>query len=184
MRNLYILPTTKPSKLFENLLGKLVITREYHPNTGVIQNRDVYITSDEAIKGGDYFLHPFNTVHRAGRALDDPDFKRIILSSDQELMKYGVQAIDEEFLEWIVKNPSCEAVVARVHEISYAIPKTIYEIVLTKEDLGYNSKLAGVKVPDKMVRAFIVPKELFGSRQFVGNSSKYKTEDYDELGRS
>jgi hypothetical protein len=32
------------------------------------------------------------------------------LSTDQDLIKDGVQAIDDEFLEWFVKNPSCERV--------------------------------------------------------------------------
>jgi hypothetical protein len=35
---------------------------------------------------------------------------KIILTTDQDLIKDGVQAIDDEFLEWFVKNPSCEEV--------------------------------------------------------------------------
>ena len=38
------------------------------------------------------------------------DVKKIILTTDQELIKDGVQSIDEEFLKWVVKNPSCEEV--------------------------------------------------------------------------
>ena len=33
---------------------------------------------------------------------------KIILTTDQDLIKDGVQAIDDEFLEWFVENPSCE----------------------------------------------------------------------------
>jgi hypothetical protein len=36
--------------------------------------------------------------------------RKIILTTDQDLIKDGVQAIDDEFLEWFVKNPSCESV--------------------------------------------------------------------------
>ena len=36
--------------------------------------------------------------------------KKIILTTDKELIKDGVQAIDDDFLEWFVKNPSCEEV--------------------------------------------------------------------------
>jgi hypothetical protein len=36
--------------------------------------------------------------------------KKIILTTDQDLITDGVQAIDDEFLEWFVKNPSCEEV--------------------------------------------------------------------------
>ena len=38
------------------------------------------------------------------------DVKKIILTTDQDLIKDGVQTIDDEFLEWFVKNPSCEFV--------------------------------------------------------------------------
>ena len=38
------------------------------------------------------------------------DCKKIILTTDQDLIKDGVQPIDDEFLEWFVKNPSCEEV--------------------------------------------------------------------------
>jgi hypothetical protein len=38
------------------------------------------------------------------------DCKKIILTTDQDLIKDGVQAIDDEFLNWFVKNPSCEEV--------------------------------------------------------------------------
>ena len=35
---------------------------------------------------------------------------KVILTTNKLLIKDGVQAIDEEFLEWFVKNPSCERV--------------------------------------------------------------------------
>jgi hypothetical protein len=34
--------------------------------------------------------------------------KKIILTTDQDLIADGVQSIDNKFLEWFVKNPSCE----------------------------------------------------------------------------
>jgi hypothetical protein len=43
---------------------------------------------------------------------------KIILTTDQELIKDGVQVIDDEFLKWFVKNPSCEDI-----EISYGLLK-------------------------------------------------------------
>jgi hypothetical protein len=32
------------------------------------------------------------------------------MTTDQDLIADGVQAVDDEFLEWFVKNPSCESV--------------------------------------------------------------------------
>ena len=40
----------------------------------------------------------------------DTGYKEILLSTDTELQKDGVQSIDDTFLEWFVKNPSCEFV--------------------------------------------------------------------------
>jgi hypothetical protein len=34
--------------------------------------------------------------------------KKIILTTDPDLIADGVQSIDDEFLEWFVKNPTCE----------------------------------------------------------------------------
>ena len=35
---------------------------------------------------------------------------KIILTTDPDLIANGVQAIDDDFLEWFVKNPSCETI--------------------------------------------------------------------------
>ena len=45
------------------------------------------------------------------------DVKKIILTTDQDLIEDGVQEIDDEFLEWFVKNPSCEKVEVKHKEI-------------------------------------------------------------------
>jgi len=72
--------------------------------------------------------------------------KKIILTTDQELIKDGVQAIDDEFLEWFVKNPSCENVkVELIEEIPSGFtfgmfgndePPTelVYKIIIPKEE--------------------------------------------------
>ena len=70
------------------------------------------------------------------------DVKKIILTTDQDLIKDGVQAIDDEFLEWFVKNPSCEFVELK-HIIkeyvddqdAYGYDVNYYKIIIPKEDL-------------------------------------------------
>ena len=72
------------------------------------------------------------------------DVKKIILTTDQDLIKEGVQAIDDEFLEWFVKNPSCEEVkvdLVSVNEFGseitvngYGFDKFIYKIIIPKEE--------------------------------------------------
>jgi hypothetical protein len=109
MKNIHLLSTDKPSRLFVDIDdNKLKITQ---PLSGeYMMNQNIYITSDEEIKEGDCFLHPDNTVERASRNLDGRGVKKIILTTDIDLIKDGVQAIDDKFLEWFVKNPSCEKI--------------------------------------------------------------------------
>ena len=72
------------------------------------QEMNIYITSDEEIKVSDYILYN-NEVYKWHDNIQK-SAKKIILTTDQDLIKDGVQAIDDEFLEWFVKNPSCEFV--------------------------------------------------------------------------
>jgi len=60
-------------------------------------------------------------------------YKKIILTTDQNLIKDGVQAIDDEFLEWFVKNPSCEEVKVEGH-IYKGQDETEYKIIIPKEE--------------------------------------------------
>ena len=77
--------------------------------------KELFITSDEEIKKGDWVLNPiYKTVYKwiknSDIYFDRIDAKKIILTTNDQLIKDGVQAIDDEFLEWFVKNPSCESV--------------------------------------------------------------------------
>jgi hypothetical protein len=106
MKNIHILPTENPSSLFE-IDGHLIINKEQ-----LIQPkyyRNIYITSDEEVKEGDWYCSPNGIIskHNGTEILPD-NWKKIILTTDQDLIKDGVQAIDDEFLEWLVENPSCE----------------------------------------------------------------------------
>jgi hypothetical protein len=118
MKNIHLLPTDKPSRLFVDIdNNKLKITQ---PLSGeYMMNQNIYITSDEEIKEGDCFLHPDNTVERASRNLDGIGVKKIILTTDQNLIKDGVQAIDDTFLEWFVNNPNCEEVEIKTRYLHY-----------------------------------------------------------------
>ena len=143
MKNIHILLTDKPSSLFE-IDGHLIINKEQ-----LIQPkyyRNIYITSYEEIKEGDWFavdlfkitgesggLHIEKCIKLNDIWCNDFDVvstrhkgncKKIILTTDQDLIKDGVQAIDDEFLEWFVQNPSCEEV--EVIELKYKSVKTNY----------------------------------------------------------
>ena len=113
MKNLHLLPTDKPSSLIiYNSKLKLV---NYPVITPSGNQKHVYITSDEEITGFENDVWVYNNGRvwfwqntMALRSNNKP--KKIILTTDQDLIKDGVQEIDDEFLEWFVKNPSCEEV--------------------------------------------------------------------------
>jgi hypothetical protein len=124
MKNIHILPTNK-----------------------LIQN--IYITSDEKPKHLDYYITKIKDSngerYSVGQRLDtnDSDYsncKKIILTTDQDLIKDGVQAIDDEFLEWFVKNPSCEFVEVDLWTIEkrkgeyFNPPLKEYEIIIPQEE--------------------------------------------------
>jgi hypothetical protein len=49
-------------------------------------------------------------INITSECLDVYDSNKVVLSNDPNLIADGVQSIDDEFLEWFVKNPSCEVV--------------------------------------------------------------------------
>tara|TARA_R110000822_G_scaffold207971_3_gene343925 strand:+ start:4234 stop:5079 length:846 start_codon:yes stop_codon:yes gene_type:complete len=117
MKNIHILPTNNSSKL--GIYNKNLILHRKGWRNGT---QHIYITSDEEIKEGDWVLFEGNTTIRKAidstftsgvnhiRIHNDNKIFKIILTTDQDLIADGVQSIDDDFLEWFVKNSSCEEV--------------------------------------------------------------------------
>jgi len=117
MKNIHLLPTEKSSRLgYLTKKGKEVfkdlrLFDKPMPNILDSENQHIYITSDEEIKEGDWVCDiELNRVEKCQYSGTFRNWKKIILTTDQDLIAGGVQAIDDEFLEWFVKNPSCEFV--------------------------------------------------------------------------
>ena len=125
MKNIHVLPTDKPSRLFLNKVNnKLLLDGDTYSNLEKIlpssNYQHLYITSDDEIKEGDWVYRDSGVVFKMTEELLDyyesiksKDIHKrykIILTTDQDLIKDGIQAIDDEFLEWFVKNPSCEEI--------------------------------------------------------------------------
>jgi hypothetical protein len=114
MKNIHIIPTDKPSKLHlwvDENGSKLALCEIEYSHTRNTQH--IYITSNEKIKQGDWYYDcgDVNFICKAFKHTTQQYQRvKIILTTDQELIKDGVQAIDDEFLEWFVKNPSCDEV--------------------------------------------------------------------------
>jgi hypothetical protein len=131
MKNLFILPTNKPTRLFT---ADSEIRLAGYPKTTFKTGKNIYVTNSEEIKERNYALAlDTNTVFKVSesdlRAVKKfPHlYKKIILTDNEDLIKDGVQAIDDEFLEWFVKNPSCEKVeVNKIESFDFEINKYVY----------------------------------------------------------
>jgi hypothetical protein len=173
MKNIHVLPTDNPSRLHYYSNVTYGVSKE-HLNWK--QGRHIYITSDEEIKEGDWYLFPlfkkgyslkqYNSEQHFNEepciTLANLKAKKIILTTDQDLISKtcvhnfvniindgfkctkckkqvlrskitvsdtidGVQAIDDEFLEWFVKNPSCEEIEIKHKDIIQYGNMTMYD---------------------------------------------------------
>jgi len=148
MKNLHILTTSKPSRLLNCIEGFRLFEEEVSPDNEWCVNVNIHITSDEEIKEGDWFIaknkvllctQVTSTIIASntsnGGAFSYSQSKKIILTTDQDLIKDGVQAIDDEFLEWFVKNPSCEEVKVLKYKSNNMHKMNLgYKIILPKEE--------------------------------------------------
>jgi hypothetical protein len=156
MKNIHVLPTDKPSRLLvRNDKPFVLMLKEHSPfaTNDTHQNQNIYITSNEEIKDRDWYLNgviPTNERINKSRGTNSASFyrykdvKKIILTTDQDLIKDGVQAIDDDFLEWFVKNPSCEYI--QTTELSLFNGDTgesghyKYEIIIPQEELKQENR--------------------------------------------
>ena len=153
MKNLHLLPTEKPS-----ILGRFIDTNNLFLRASNDiprgENVNIYITSDEEIKDvrphkGKWHIEKENILNKFPDYLTDlSECKLVIMTTDDDLINDGVQEIDDEFLQWFVKNPSCEEVVVEKKMLcNYCggencdnlrcrgyIDSVWYEIIIPKEE--------------------------------------------------
>ena len=153
MKNIHILPTDKPSRLVKqkyDTIDRLCLA-DIATKRAEYKRFNLYITSDEEIKEGNWFVHTSYGSTSIQKALEvsnhildnqgmisNKEYNlKIILTTDKDLIKDGVQAIDDEFLEWFVKNPSCEEI--EVYNEFFDITEKgewliEYKIIIPKEE--------------------------------------------------
>lgn len=147
MKNIYLIPTDKPTRLFTSD-SELILAG--YPATTFRTGKSLYITSDEEIEEGDWFYDLDTKYTKIKQSFENShlDFnaKKIIMTTDVDLIKDDVQALDDEFLKWFVENPSCEEAKVEITEISCIIPNfgdvDKYRIAIPKQE----SKTAWVGV--------------------------------------
>jgi len=148
-KNCWVIPTDQPSRLWVNnlLQGKLELSEETLIGSNTAKH--IYITSDNGDSVSDEGVH-----HNYGSLVLDinnekvfktcvdiisgDDIQKIILTTDPTLIADGVQAINDEFLEWFVKNPTCEFVEVKIYPLTYqdgiTFDKMEYQIIIPQEE--------------------------------------------------
>jgi hypothetical protein len=197
MKNIYILPTDNPSRLVKlKMFGKdkLHLCKVILPIQNEEQYQNIYITSDEEIKEGDWFYNiiclkpePFKACENGDGYVNCNkyshyriDCKKIILSTDQDLIKDGVQAIDDEFLEWFVKNPSCEKV-----EVDSFIKYNpiVYQIILPKPKQKQKESLIDIMRGDEELGLYDEPKQELLNQYPLTPNECFKQETLEEAAK-
>jgi hypothetical protein len=164
MKNVHLLPTDKPSRLSYVICTEkstLTLFEDEMEKGKRFFPQNIYITSDEEIKEGNWCIDNRNVLNKIinvstngyvmfknGNSIKNTNSKKIILTTDDQLINNGVQAIDDEFLNWFVKNPSCEFVKIGLHQeplgevfngknynTMWTDPK--YQIMIPKEELKH-----------------------------------------------
>jgi hypothetical protein len=155
MKNIHLLPTECFNEMSHQIWRKKdgslwKPTKEFPINSNLNGKVNIYITSDEEIKEGDWCFDIFlDAVFQANWFMGiktKNTARKIILTTDPDLISDGVQAIDDEFLEWFVKNPNYEWVSIESYKIdkewdethTHLNPvypmKTKYKIIIPREE--------------------------------------------------
>ena len=113
MKNIYILPTDKPTRVHKD--SELFISPKYQLSksiNSIVEGLNIYITSDDYIGFSWYIDTDSNRVRKG--VIDDerywkvrPDYKKIILTTDQDLIKEGVADLFQQnyaFIEYLIKH--------------------------------------------------------------------------------
>lgn len=85
-------------------------------------------------------------------------YKKIILTTDQDLIADGVQPIDDDFLQWWITNPNCENVeIKKEHDDTVPYPKMRYSkpyrIIIPGKT--YNQEIVGYRLKPTIDRLMV-----------------------------
>ena len=185
MKNIFVIPTDKYSPLVHSTskYGGLFLSIYYSPMKEMGDSyQNIYITSDEEIKEGDWCYDDFlKSVFQANSIMGvktQNTSKKIILTTDQDLIKDGVQDIDDEFLEWFIKNPSCEE--GEVDKNwNYPLDKRWeYKIIIPKEE--QKQHLIDIMRGDEELGLYEEPKQETLEEAALNYSKQFlSTQEYD-----
>ena len=138
MKNLHVLTTENQSRLRYNIITKIWELNEFPKyHTDIKSTHNIYITSDEEIKMQDWCITAKGNLLQMIEGDTALGFallgcKKIILTTDPDLIEKDVQPINEVFLNWFIKNPSCEEVAIDFSLVSGSFK---YKIIIPSSEI-------------------------------------------------
>jgi hypothetical protein len=174
MRNIFLLSTDQPSRLYLDG-NKLELDIESYG----INGQYIYVTSDEKIKEGDWCMslcddESYEEIYQCNNiGLVDDEDKKIILTTDPNLIADDVQAIDDIFLEWFINNQSCDFVGIECWETKGEW-NLEYKIIIPKEESKNldNPTTNIIREAMKIVSKDVRPPKLSSNNNLVEISKK------------
>jgi len=153
MKNIFVLPTSQASRLYlgnnRNFVFGMMQTSIQSRNDD-FTNQNIYITNDNKFVKDEYITDGIEVIQASSKLVNAQglvnrrNWRKIILTTDQELIKDGVQSIDDEFLEWFVNNPSCESVVVNFNYKKFRWSELnksqCYKIIIPKKNFYCGDK--------------------------------------------
>jgi len=150
MQNLFLITTDRPiSKLQKTKHGNLFLSNEIKSYSDCT-NQNIYITSDEEIKESNWCLQvETNEIFKVREVLEkqhlyldtddkkhydnfDPwNVKKIIMTTNLDLIADGVQSIENKFIEWFINNSDCKQI--EVVYLGKLNKVDSYELILPKQ---------------------------------------------------
>ena len=184
MKNIHILPTEKPSRLTLLNNERLLFSKEdcELSKTKRCVNQNIYITNSEEIKKGNWYLeekskfNPRKLISEEWgdgqhfKTFNQKGFRKIILTTDTDLIADGVQAIPDEFLQWYIQNPSCEFVEVELID-TFKKTNEVYVDEITSGN--YYEIIKKYKI--------IIPKEKIINCEHCGGDGVYITADSERV---
>ena len=108
MKNIFLIPTENSSRL--SIKDGILILHRQQWRKGT---QNLHITSDSKFVRDEYITDGIEVMKATPKLVDAQglvdrrDWKKILMTTDPELIKDGVYPIGEEFLKWFVENSTC-----------------------------------------------------------------------------
>lgn len=131
-KNIHLIGTTEATRL-HNTFNLLRLEKDYDFSPF---NLNVYVTKeDEDIHDGDFIITKDGRLVEVSYLLS-PDLEgasKVVLTSDTELTRDGVQSTDDDFLKWMVSNPTRDKVIVTNLYGDFNPAKNVYQIIIPQE---------------------------------------------------